>query len=88
MLYYQDSKLNHWFGTFENGLFKKDFSNGKISQVLKPDITDKIYAIAEDSLGHLWLGCKGQMISYNLNDGQVDTFKPVLEKQHILEAFL
>ena len=77
---FQDSQLNHWFGSFENGLFKKDFSNGVVSQVLKPSITDKIYAISEDNSGHLWLGCKGHLISYKLNDGQVNTFKPVSDK--------
>ena len=77
---YQDSKLNHWFGTYELGLFKKDNSTDKIQQVLKPEMTSKIYSISEDKTGVLWIGCKGKMISYNLASQDIKSYKPNEQK--------
>jgi len=70
---YQDTRLNYWFGTYEKGLFRKDKTTGHIQQVLKPERTSRIYSISEDKSGTLWLGCKGKVIAYNLNN--LNTFE-------------
>ncbi|MGF1555073.1 MAG: two-component regulator propeller domain-containing protein [Paucihalobacter sp.] len=73
---FQDLQLNFWFGTYENGLFKKDHETGKIEQIIAPEITSKIYTITEDNSGKLWLGCKEKMISYNLISRKINNYKP------------
>lgn len=73
---FQDLQLNFWFGTYENGLFKKDRETGKVEQIIAPEITSKIYTITEDNSGKLWLGCKGKMISYNLISRKITNYKP------------
>src|SRR5690606_5630740 len=44
---FQDTQLNFWSGTYENGLFKKDHETGHVEQVISPEITSKIYTITE-----------------------------------------
>lgn len=73
---FQDLQLNFWFGTYENGLFKKDRETGKVEQIIAPEITSKIYTITEDNSGKLWLGCKGKMMSYNLISRKITNYKP------------
>ncbi len=77
---FQDAQLTLWFGTYENGLYRKDRTSGQIDQIITPEISNKIYTITEDHSGKLWIGCKGKLISYNLISRQINTFKPDLDE--------
>ena len=63
-----------WFGT-NKGLFAFDGVNQKRFS-LKDSLADEnITALAEDSLGRIWIGCKNGKISYH-EKGRIKNFEP------------
>ena len=62
-----DSKGRLWFGTDGAGVFRRD--GGGLSQFTREDglAGDRVFALAEDSLGNMWIGTSSGLSCY---DGQ------------------
>lgn len=71
---FQDSKGFIWFGT-NKGLFRFDGIQYKIFTSADSLPDSKVTALAEDSLGRIWIGHQSGQLSY-LDHGAVHRFEP------------
>ncbi|MBO3099159.1 hybrid sensor histidine kinase/response regulator transcription factor [Gelidibacter pelagius] len=72
---FQDRKKNYWFGTYASGVFKKDFTSGRMVSVLSSYQIKTIFSIAEDPQGTLWITSQGKIISID-QDGAIQNYFP------------
>lgn len=73
---FQDKNLTTWFGTYTQGLFKKEKYSQEVQQVLNADDVKVIFTITEAPNGDIWLGCENKIISITAGTRTVREYFP------------
>lgn len=71
-----DSRKYIWFGSVEGGLIKYDPSKNQFQSYTDKDglLNNTVYAIAEDSLGNLWLSTNKGISMFDTSSGKFHNF--------------
>jgi ligand-binding sensor domain-containing protein/signal transduction histidine kinase/DNA-binding response OmpR family regulator len=73
---YQDKKKNFWFGTYNSGLYKKEYATDKVTLIIKPKQINTIFSITEDAKGEIWMTSAGKIVSLNPENSKFKEYFP------------